>query len=100
MRVKILVPTEYEPVASDARSCFGQLATKASQVEVVTTADDGTEKRQTVVGPMIHYFAKGRTPELRDEVAADFIARGVAEPFDGAPVVELSRDEILKMAGR
>lgn len=85
MRVRILVETEYEPLASDARSCFGQLSTRASVV-------DGK------VGPMVCYFRKGRTPELRDDVAADFIARGVAEPFDGEPVVEVSRDEILTLA--
>lgn len=87
MRVRILVETEYAPLAGDARSCFGQLATRASIV-------DGK------VGPMVCYFRKGRTPELRDEVAADFIARGMAVPFDGDPVVEVSRDEILELAVR
>lgn len=87
MRVRILEDTEYAPVAGDARSCFGQLATRASVV-------DGK------VGPMACYFRKGRTPELRDEIAADFIARGVAVPFDGEQVVEVSRDEILELAVR
>ena len=85
MRVRILVETEYTPVAGDARSCFGQLATRASMV-------DGT------VGPMVCYFRKGRCPELRDEVAAEFIARGVAEPYVGEQVAELSYEDIMKMA--
>ncbi len=38
-------------------------------------------------GPMVYYFPKGRTPVLSEDVAADFIARGVAEPC-GVPVAQ------------
>ena len=45
---------------------------------------------------MVYYFPKGRTPELRDDVAAEFIADGSAEPFDGEQSIEVSTAEILE----
>ena len=94
MRVRILEPVSYEPISGDARSCFGQLAKRASRVPVVTKeiADDGTEFEMTVftVGLMEHYFPKGRTPELRDDVA--FCLR--RDVFD--LVAAMSHDGILQ----
>lgn len=84
MRVKILNEVDYTPTASDARSCWGSLQKRPSKGE-------GGK-----CGPMVFYFPKGRTPDLRDEAASDFIARGVAEPFDGEQVNEVSTKEILE----
>jgi len=100
VRVKILESVEYEPVSGDARSCFGSLLKRPSKVPNGTrtvTATDGTESEVPVfaVGPMVHYFPKGRSPELRDEIAAEFIARGVATPFDGEPVRDITDNERL-----
>ena len=83
IRVKILEAVNYEPTASDSRACFGQLAKRARIVN-------------GVAGPMVHYFPKGRQPELRDDVAADFINRGVAEAITVDSIIDVSREEILK----
>lgn len=95
MRVTILKETKYEPVSGDARSCFGQLAKRASRIETEVVAADGTKTTQSKVGPMEHFFPKGRTPELRDEVATAFIARGVAERYDGEPVTGMDGLKLL-----
>lgn len=81
-RVRILVATDYAPVAGDGRACWGQLANRPSK------RDDGK------VGPMVTYFPRGRVPELRDDVAADFIARGIAEPSDVPVATERPIDEV------
>ena len=95
MRVRILDATKYEPVSGDARSCFGQLAKRASRIEEEVESEDGTKTTKVSVGPMEHFFPKGRTPDLRDEVAADFIARGVAERYDGEPVTGMDGLKLL-----
>lgn len=83
MRVKILEEVDYTPTTSDGRSCWGSLQKRPSKGE------DGK------CGPMAYYFPKGRTPELRGEIAGDLITRGMAEPFDGEPIKEVSTKEIL-----
>lgn len=96
MRVKILKDVEYEPLRSDARSCWGSLMKKPSRVLYKTIEQpDGTQVETFKVGPMVFYFPKGRTPELRDEIAAAFIARGVAETFGGDASIEVSMATIL-----
>lgn len=90
MRVRILEEVEYEPSSDDARSCFGQLRKRPARIKGTVTFEDGSTATVTKTGPMVHYFPKGRTPELKEAVAQDFIARGIAEPFDGETVVEMS----------
>jgi hypothetical protein len=83
MRVTITKEVEYTPTTSDHRSCWGSLHRKPG-------ADlDGK------CGPMIYYFPKGRTPELRDEIAEEFIACGVAESFRDEPTIDKTTTEIL-----
>jgi hypothetical protein len=83
MRVTIISEVEYEPTASDHRSCWGSLHKRPRVMP------DG------ICGPMVYYFPKGRTPDLRDEAAADFITRGVAVAYDNEQVVEQTTTEIL-----
>ena len=83
MRVTIISEVEYEPTASDHRSCWGSL-----------------HKRPRVMpggicGPMAYYFPKGRTPELPNYIASDYITRGVAVAYDQEQVVEQTTTEIL-----
>lgn len=82
-RVEILKDINYEPSPNDDRLCFGQLAKRASK------------RRGGKTGPMVHYFPKGRTPVLSDEVAADFIAKGIAKPYDGEPVNASTREAMI-----
>ena len=95
MRVTITKEVEYTPTASDHRSCWGSLHKRPSVGEKTTTNDAGTETKVSCVGPMVFYFPKGRTPELRDEIAVDFIARGVAVPFSDEPTIDKTTTEIL-----
>ena len=83
MRVTITKEVEYTPTASDHRSCWGSLHKWPSKLP------DGR------CGPMVFYFPKGRTPELRDEIAADFITRGVAVAYDQEPSFDKTTAEIL-----
>ena len=83
MRVTITKEVEYTPTASDHRSCWGSLHRKPG------ACVDGK------CGQMVYYFPKGRTPELRDEIAAGFIARGVAVPFSDEPTIDKTTTEIL-----
>ena len=83
MRVTIILEVEYTPTTSDHRSCWGSLHRKPG-------ADvDGK------CGPMVYYFPNGRTPELPDNIAADYITRGVAVVYDGEQVVDQTTTEIL-----
>lgn len=84
MRVTIIDEVEYTPIASDHRSCWGSLHRRPG------SAVDGK------CGPMVYYFPKGRTPELRDEIAAKFIADKVAVPFDDEPTIDKTTAEILE----
>ena len=89
MQVLILKDTDYEPTSSDGPRCYGQLRKRVSRIE-----KDG----KTLPGPMVHHFKAGAKPELRDDVAAVLIAAGNAEPFDGAEVRFVSREQILQEA--
>ena len=101
MRVKILKDVEYAPTSNDARSCHGQLRLKPRPiVDRVIENQDGTKTTVFKHGPMMTYFPASTerrviAPELRDEIAADFIASGVAKPFDGERVRDATDNEIL-----
>ena len=83
MRVTIISEVEYEPTVSDHRSCWGSLHKRPRVMP------DG------ICGPMVYYFPKGRTPELPDNIASDYITRGVAVAYDGEQVVDQTTTEIL-----
>lgn len=96
MIVRILKPTDYTPTANDSPRCYGQLRYRRNETVVETVQEDGTKTTEKHVGKMVLHFPKGATPDLRDEVATQFIADGAAEATGEAPPVFVSRDEILK----
>ena len=83
MRVTIISEVEYEPTASDHRSCWGSLHKRPRVMP------DG------ICGPMAYYFPKGRTPDLPDDIAVEYITRGVAVAYSNEQVVEQTTTEIL-----
>jgi hypothetical protein len=44
---------------------------------------------------MTYYFPKGRTPDLPDDIAVEYITRGVAVAYQNEQVVEQTTTEIL-----
>jgi len=83
MRVTIISEVEYEPTANDHRSCWGSLHKRPKVMP------DG------ICGPMAYYFPKGRTPDLPDDIAVEYITRGVAVAYSNEQVVEQTKNEIL-----
>lgn len=68
MLVRILKPIAYEPHPGEPRRTFGQLLCRPRT--------DGVKS-----GRMEHFYPKGRTPDVREDVAREWIAQGIAEPF-------------------
>ncbi len=95
MRVRILTETPYEPRKGDSQRCVGQLKKRAGRREIRFSPEKGVEDIRHECGPMQHVFPVGATPDLSDEVGAEFIACGAAVLFDGPDVLVVSAAEIL-----
>lgn len=96
MQVRILEDTGYTPRANDSPKCVGQLRRRPGCKLVEFVAADGSKIIREEVAPMEWCFRKGATPDLADDVAQDFIARGIADPMPNADEVSfVSTREIL-----
>lgn len=83
MLVKILKPVVYAPRAGDARRTYGQLRCRPAVRTVDIARPDGSTFAARVSdGPMEYFFPAGRTPEIPDDVASEWIAAGLAEPCE------------------
>ena len=104
MIIRFLKPTPYTPKPDDSPRCWGQLrirpTTISEAVAVEVTRPDGTTETVnttlTKTGPMERYFPAGATPDLTDDVAAGFVAAGLAELVDQTSRL-VSGDELAAM---
>lgn len=108
MIVRILQEIEYEPTADDDPRCWGQLRVKPSRIPVEVEARRFGEDGRTVEafatkifrdGPMVRYFRRGATPNLKPEIAERFVADGIAEPLD-LDVVWITKEAALADVAR
>lgn len=97
MLVQVIRATDYKPAADDSPRCFGQLRLRPTLREVESIAKDGSACAKSECGPMVMYFPKGAKPELKPDVAAQFLASGDAIAIDRSPVLFVSRDAIESM---
>lgn len=94
MIVRILKETPYTPAKDDSPRCYGQLRMRATWQDGTAEAPDGKKFGIKIRGEMERYFPVGATPDLKNEVAAQFITDGAAEVCDiGVRTVSLG--EIL-----
>lgn len=94
MRVRIIIETPYTPHKGDSQRCIGQLRVKHPRRVIRFSAKDGVTDT-TEPGPRQFVFPVGSTPVVSDDIGTQLINEGAAVLFEGEPVVELSRRDIL-----
>lgn len=82
MIVRILKETPYTPAKDDSTRCYGQLRMRATWQDGTAEGSDGKKFGIKIRGGLERYFPVGATPDLKNEVASEFITAGRAEACD------------------